>query len=277
MRRKRLIILALFLFLYIGLVFFASSSMSLSIAARPNISKDFHISSWNETIDLVDAGDGQPIEMDDYTDTWAVDGFYHWAYNSGSGEAYLIENITVHDVNITGFRCAIYAFAESANEDADIFVWNFDTNDWYELGDLYRGAVWHWHNFTVYNSDLLSKTDHVVMFKLNATDTSSLATVNCNYFEITWCIPEWNFVNNATLNFEMPDWNTVGIAIIIFTTGLYLPVINGFFIFLGLIMIPASSLYLVRGGKSEMSTTKLFYVLVVFFIGWALLIGGIMP
>jgi hypothetical protein len=49
------------------------------------------------------------------------------------------------------------------------------------------------------------------------------------------------------------------------------------FVILGLIMIPASSLYLVRGGKDAMSRDKLFYGLIIFFIGWAFFIGGIMP
>lgn len=53
--------------------------------------------------------------------------------------------------------------------------------------------------------------------------------------------------------------------------------LNTAFVILGLVMIPASSLYLVRGGKDAMNTDKLFYVLVIFFVGWALLVGGIMP
>lgn len=52
---------------------------------------------------------------------------------------------------------------------------------------------------------------------------------------------------------------------------------DAFFIFLGLIMIPASTMYLVRGGRDEMNTDKLFFSLIVFFIGIALVIGGIMP
>lgn len=49
------------------------------------------------------------------------------------------------------------------------------------------------------------------------------------------------------------------------------------FIFLGLIMIPASALYLVRGGKDGLSSDKLFYALIVFFMGCGFFIGGIMP
>jgi len=48
-------------------------------------------------------------------------------------------------------------------------------------------------------------------------------------------------------------------------------------VFFGLIMIPASTLYLVKGGKDEMSSDRFFYFIIVFIIGWALLLGGIMP
>lgn len=50
-----------------------------------------------------------------------------------------------------------------------------------------------------------------------------------------------------------------------------------FFIALGLIMIPFSTLYLVRGGRKNMSRDKLFYGLIIFVMGLGLLIGGVMP
>jgi len=53
--------------------------------------------------------------------------------------------------------------------------------------------------------------------------------------------------------------------------------LNAFTILLGLIMIPTSTMYLVRGGRDELSNSKVFYFLVIFFMGWALLLGGIMP
>jgi len=52
---------------------------------------------------------------------------------------------------------------------------------------------------------------------------------------------------------------------------------NAAFAIMGLVMIPVSGLYLVKGGRQEMSRNKLFYVLVAFFIGWAFLIGVIVP
>jgi len=48
-------------------------------------------------------------------------------------------------------------------------------------------------------------------------------------------------------------------------------------VLLGLCMVPASGLYLVKGGKEEISGDKVFYFLIAFMIGWALVIGGIMP
>lgn len=53
--------------------------------------------------------------------------------------------------------------------------------------------------------------------------------------------------------------------------------LNVTIIFLGLIMIPASALYLVRGGREDLDSDKVFYVLIIFFIGCALFLGGIMP
>lgn len=48
-------------------------------------------------------------------------------------------------------------------------------------------------------------------------------------------------------------------------------------IIMGLIMIPASTMYFVRGGKEDMSRDKVFYFLIAFIIGWALVVGGITP
>ena len=52
---------------------------------------------------------------------------------------------------------------------------------------------------------------------------------------------------------------------------------DAFFVFLGLIMIPFSTMYLVKGGRKELSMDKVFYFLILFMLGWAFFIGGIMP
>ena len=76
--------------------------------------------------------------------------------------------------------------------------------------------------------------------------------------------------NNIT-----PEWNLISSIEIIFVVGIYTGNLDLLLIFGGLIMIPCSTLYLVKGGKDEMSFDKLFFGLIAFAIGWALFLGGI--
>lgn len=75
-------------------------------------------------------------------------------------------------------------------------------------------------------------------------------------------------------------WHIIGDAEFIFPIG-WDPIAqfgyDAFFIVLGLIMIPVSTMYLVRGGRKGMSRDKLFYGLIIFVMGLGLLIGGVMP
>ena len=77
-------------------------------------------------------------------------------------------------------------------------------------------------------------------------------------------------------NFPPPVWNNAGEAELVFEVPIDETGLNMLLIFLGLAMIPASTLYLVKGGKSEMSMDKLFFGLIAHVIGWALFLGGIM-
>lgn len=74
-------------------------------------------------------------------------------------------------------------------------------------------------------------------------------------------------------------WETVGSAYLYLSV--YDPIIlwgiDGIFILAGLIMLPTSTMYLVKGGRSEMSTKKVYIFLILFFVGLGLLIGGIGP
>ena len=77
-------------------------------------------------------------------------------------------------------------------------------------------------------------------------------------------------------NFPPPQWEDSSESELIFVVPIDESGLNMLLIFLGLFMIPASTLYLVKGGKDEMSMDKLFYGLIAFVIGWALFLGGIM-
>ena len=88
--------------------------------------------------------------------------------------------------------------------------------------------------------------------------------------------PEFNSWGEEENNFPPPEWVDAGIAIILFEVPVFTGSLDALLIFLGLIMIPASTLYFVKGGKEDMSSDKLFYCLIAFAMGWALFLGGIM-
>lgn len=71
------------------------------------------------------------------------------------------------------------------------------------------------------------------------------------------------------------DWNIVGTVTLIFWVAVDTAGLDMLLIILGLILIPVSTLFLVKGGRSEMSTDKLFFFLILFLCGWGLFLGGI--
>ena len=88
-------------------------------------------------------------------------------------------------------------------------------------------------------------------------------------------------VGNGTTESAPPiTWNQVGQVTFIFHVG-WDPVFqfgyDAVFIFAGLILIPLSTIFLVRGGRKDLSMDKTFYFLILFMVGLGLLIGGIMP
>ena len=70
-------------------------------------------------------------------------------------------------------------------------------------------------------------------------------------------------------------WQEVGEAIIYFQVPIDQTGLNWWLIILGMCMVPASTLYLVKGGKDNMSMDKVFYCIVAFMLGWALIFIGV--
>lgn len=73
----------------------------------------------------------------------------------------------------------------------------------------------------------------------------------------------------------IPEWELISSVEIIITIGVYSGGLNALVILLGIIMIPASTVYLAYSAKHEMSADKLFYGLIAFILGWGFLLGGI--
>ena len=83
-------------------------------------------------------------------------------------------------------------------------------------------------------------------------------------------------IHDLSFLYQIPDWENINNPILIFSVPLDETTLDALLIFFGLIMIPASTIYLVHGGRENASKDKVFYFLVAFIFGWALLIGGIL-
>ena len=104
-----------------------------------------------------------------------------------------------------------------------------------------------------------------------------------NYVDDVW-VRKWAVSEPAFDSFgdeegqeTYPRWRVVGIAELIFTVPVFTGSLDALIILLGLILIPASTLFLVYSSKHNMSSEKVFLFLIMFVMGWALLLGGIMP
>ena len=87
--------------------------------------------------------------------------------------------------------------------------------------------------------------------------------------------PEFDSFGSEEDNIPPPEWEIVGEAELV----LFIPVdetaLNWFLIILGMFMVPASALYLVKGGKKDASMDKVFYFIVAFLFGWGLIFIGV--
>jgi len=209
----------------------------------------------NSYLDFVflsaDAGANATIEIDyakfdsiaDYTVTQSGVGTDDYLYVS---DGVLYSNID------DGYIEANYDPALSVDTEID-GMWKLTTGSGTPQSDYYIDA---WAGYSSETEGYLA-SGTLTDFKLKFTDDANVAA-------ITFFIapPQWYESGEVELLFSAP----------IDETGL-----NMLLIFLGLIMMPLSTLYLVKGGRSEMSSNKLFYGIIAFTIGWALFLGGIMP
>lgn len=72
-------------------------------------------------------------------------------------------------------------------------------------------------------------------------------------------------------------WNDLTPAMFLFSVPFDMWGMDTALIILGLVMIPTSTIYLAYGAKHDRSSDRLFYGLILFFLGCGLFIGGILP
>jgi len=277
MRRAALVIVFL-LALYIGPVILAPSYMVPARQNGQNMVKDFSSSTYGTPI-LADAGSangttGYDTNLD-YRYTRTLDSASYSCYDSvGPSITAVYLNFTIPDSNnVTNLM--IGAYADISTGTGNISIWNFSSGSWVYCKNIpIPYEAYSWCNVTVYDSDYWVSGVAWLRFETSHTTECNIAV---DYAEVKAYYMMWNTVGIAELWFDTPEWNIIATAILTFVIELFTGSLDAFIILLGLIMIPASTLYLVKGGRDEMSSDKFFYFIIVFIIGWALLIGGIMP
>lgn len=143
--------------------------------------------------------------------------------------------------------------------------------------------------YNVWNITCIQDTDYIRFRELTVSnywhdlgDTrGAVYSSTLKLFRIyNWADAVSNITLSAVKFIDVRNWEEINDVEIIFQIGWSPEIQFGYdaiFIFLGLIMIPASTMYLAWGGRKAMSADKLFYGLVIFALGFGFLIGGIMP
>ena len=152
----------------------------------------------------------------------------------------------------TSFTSIVLAYDPVLSFETERSMWTMTTSSGTPEIDFYFDA---WLGYTS-NTEGDFPDGTLTDFRIKFTDSANVEAIT-----FLSPIPQWNIVGEAELIFSVP----------IDESGL-----DMMLIFLGLLMIPASTLYLVKGGRSEASMDKLFFGLIAFVLGWALFLGGIM-
>ena len=127
-------------------------------------------------------------------------------------------------------------------------------------------------------SDSLSGTGAV-----NISGSTSLATIESFLVNITYVgIISGDYVNMTIDSYFVGlltdyDWFTISSPILLFSVSFDMWGFDTGLIILGLVMIPVSTIYLAYGAKHDRSSDRLFYGLIIFFLGCGLFIGGVLP
>ena len=264
--KSKLILVSFLLLLYIGPMIFISSYASPAILAEPNINKDFSLSSVGlQSVSGWKTGDGNIVGV--HSNTHSDDVSYYSLEAivdpvAAHGELYV--NVSSFPAGYENYQVHIYAvirgYRQSGSHEADM---------WFRFGTS-GTLIEYYDDFVDTGYDVIDE-----IFDISPSDFVAgelILSITCN--------PNWpneNFrIDFDYLYVEVLEWMEVGEAELIFTVPLDETGLDMLLIFLGLIMIPLSTLYLVKGGRSEMSSDKLFYGLIAFVMGWALFLGGIM-
>lgn len=215
-----------------------------------------------------------------YSATWEADAQPYQGIEETAGEAYAILNFSIPEGSLRSFNYSFRCASQSDDDGpAEMWVYDWVANDWVYFDDGKQG-YYDWTNGTL--SGAIHYSDGTqISIRVNSTDADGLARAAIDsafLYDIQFA--EWNTLPSAEFFIDVSGWgwHVLPSARFWIFSPPYDPwAFQGWLIMLGLIMIPASLLYLVRGGKEKLDREKLLFTLMIFFIGIALFIGGIMP
>ena len=188
-----------------------------------------------------------------YTETFTKDDSWFSAVNTSSGSVSIVYlDFSLETSFDTIDSLNISSYCESSDV-GTVDVWN--GTDWDNIGEL--PLFTNWVNFTISGSYAING---LLLVRWLSSDPSTPTLVKVDYASIDFHASSWVEVSEVNIYLHVPfdKWGLQGLIII-----------------LGMIMVPLSTMYLIVGAKHDRRMDRLFYGLVVFFIGWALLIGGI--
>ena len=149
-------------------------------------------------------------------------------------------------------------------------------------------------NMSLTNYELIGPTNFVFWEGANThTDVNNFSWASTgilNDFQITFYsnndfilsaikfidVHQWRTIDTINMYFDLPEWHLIESVAIIIWMEISTLALDWLLIFVGLIMIPCSTLYLVKGGRTEASWDKVFFAIVAFILGCAFFIGSIM-
>ena len=278
---KRSLLLAFLLVLYIGPSLFALSYASPTTPTETNMIKDFAVAESVNDVIFADAGSANGTTgygvIGDYIRTNDSDGFSYTCFDaSGPSSSMIYLNFTLPYTGNQIENVTIATYADISTGTGSFSIWNYTSGSWDSLATNFGAyGAYSWvYDDTLFDSDYWP--DGIVWLRYETTHTTN-TQVRVDYAEIEYYAtpPEWRTVGTAELVFDVEGWNIINEVDLVFIVPIDETGLNMLLVFLGLGMIPVSVIYLVWGGKNEMSMDKVFYGIVVFIFGWALFLGGI--
>ena len=221
---------------------------------------------FQEATSKATSGDAGYTPINDYTYTHS-DLMTDYGGTSPVLESYVIINFTLpaEASTIVYFDYNVNCAGGNDDDFANFSIYDFTNNEWAILDAVSLGFFGWLNDTDITNSDYWSDTQLSMLVNSTDSDDSSIASIA--YAEVTFYTDSstWRDVTTATLYFTVEFTEATQWAL------------NNWYILLGMGLVVASGIFLVKGGKDELSMNKFFYVIIAFMIGWALIIGGIMP